>query len=91
VKAFIVTLLSKLHCDPETGWSLNGRICDGTAVLDVEFSDPVLNELVGFSAKQVRSASLRIVSLFIRVPTRYWKSIEFGQKGTLSIEKVWQL
>ncbi|CAK8697490.1 unnamed protein product [Clavelina lepadiformis] len=52
VKAFIVTLLSKLHANPDGGWTLQARICDGTGVLDVQFSDEVLTDLIGFSSKQ---------------------------------------
>uniref|UniRef100_H2Z6S6 RecQ-mediated genome instability protein 1 C-terminal OB-fold domain-containing protein n=1 Tax=Ciona savignyi TaxID=51511 RepID=H2Z6S6_CIOSA len=51
-KAFIVTLQSKLEIDDSKMWRLTASICDGTGMLDVDFSDPVLTGLIGFSAAQ---------------------------------------
>nr|CAB3265609.1 recQ-mediated genome instability protein 1 [Phallusia mammillata] len=52
VKAFIVTLMSKLQGDTNSGWRLKAKICDGTGTLDVQFSDAVLTQLIGFKAQQ---------------------------------------
>ena len=52
VKACVITLLSKMQSD-DKGWCLRARICDGTDILDVQFADQVLTQLVGFSSKQV--------------------------------------
>uniref|UniRef100_F6W2K0 RecQ-mediated genome instability protein 1 n=1 Tax=Ciona intestinalis TaxID=7719 RepID=F6W2K0_CIOIN len=56
-KAYIVTLLSKLVVNVANQWHLTARICDGTGVLDVEFSDQVLTGLIGFTAAQVQQAN----------------------------------
>nr|XP_002131585.1 recQ-mediated genome instability protein 1 [Ciona intestinalis] len=55
-KAYIVTLLSKLVVNVANQWHLTARICDGTGVLDVEFSDQVLTGLIGFTAAQANQA-----------------------------------
>ncbi|XP_078494524.1 recQ-mediated genome instability protein 1 [Ciona intestinalis] len=55
-KAYIVTLLSKLVVNAANQWHLTARICDGTGVLDVEFSDQVLTGLIGFTAAQANQA-----------------------------------
>lgn len=49
VKAVVTTLLSKLKYDSVAGWSLQACICDGTAVLEVEFNNDVLLSLIGHS------------------------------------------
>ncbi|KAM9360678.1 recQ-mediated genome instability protein 1 [Symphorus nematophorus] len=51
VKAFIVTLLSKLSSSNSL-WSVNATISDGTGYLDVELSDEVLTGLLGFSVAE---------------------------------------
>lgn len=56
VKALVITLLSKLKSSI-SGWSLSARICDGTEMLDVDFSNEVLKTLIGFTvaeAEQVK-------------------------------------
>ncbi|XP_029366915.1 recQ-mediated genome instability protein 1 [Echeneis naucrates] len=51
VKAFIVTLLGKLTSSKGV-WSVCVTISDGTGYLDVELSDMVLTDLLGFSVAQ---------------------------------------
>lgn len=53
VKGCVVTLLSKLQSNSLTGWCLKARICDGTGMLDVRFSNQVLTDLIGYSSNQV--------------------------------------
>lgn len=52
IKVIIITLLSSLKSDIERGWSLKSRICDGTDVLDVEFSNRVLEKLIGLTVTE---------------------------------------
>jgi len=33
-------------------WTLSGSVCDGTGICEMNFSDALLSDLVGFSAKQ---------------------------------------
>ncbi|XP_068167618.1 recQ-mediated genome instability protein 1 isoform X2 [Antennarius striatus] len=51
VKAFIVTLLGKLSSNNGL-WSVCATISDGTAYLDVELSNEVLTDLLGFSVAE---------------------------------------
>ncbi|XP_061585262.1 recQ-mediated genome instability protein 1 [Cololabis saira] len=51
VKAFIVTLLGKLGSNNGV-WSVSATISDGTGYLDVELSNEVLMNLLGFSVAQ---------------------------------------
>lgn len=51
VKAFIVTLLGKLSSNSGV-WRVCATISDGTGYLDVELSDEVLTDLLGFSVAQ---------------------------------------
>lgn len=51
VKAFIVTLLGKLSSSNGT-WSVCALISDGTGYLDVELSNEVLTNLLGFSVPE---------------------------------------
>ncbi|GBM53545.1 RecQ-mediated genome instability protein 1 [Araneus ventricosus] len=50
VKGFIITVLSKLECTVDKGWSLMVKINDGTASLDVNIHDKVLENIIGISA-----------------------------------------
>uniref|UniRef100_A0A1A7WJR4 RMI1, RecQ mediated genome instability 1, homolog n=1 Tax=Iconisemion striatum TaxID=60296 RepID=A0A1A7WJR4_9TELE len=51
VKAFIVTLLGKLSSSNGV-WSISATISDGTGYLDVELSNQVLTDLLGFSVAE---------------------------------------
>lgn len=51
VKAFIVTLLGKMSSSNGI-WSITATISDGTGYLDVELSDHVLTNLLGFSVPE---------------------------------------
>ncbi|KAF8778740.1 RecQ-mediated genome instability protein 1 like protein [Argiope bruennichi] len=53
IKGFIITVLSKLECTREKGWSLMVKINDGTATLDVNIHDKVLENIIGISASDV--------------------------------------
>ncbi|GFX29338.1 recQ-mediated genome instability protein 1 [Trichonephila clavipes] len=50
IKGFIITVLSKLECTVDKGWSLMVKINDGTASLDVNIHDKVLEGIIGISA-----------------------------------------
>ncbi|XP_059153882.1 recQ-mediated genome instability protein 1-like isoform X3 [Physella acuta] len=52
VKAYISTLTNKLGCAEGNQWTLSCRINDGTATLDVDFSNDVLTKLIGFTAEE---------------------------------------
>ncbi|XP_058491189.1 recQ-mediated genome instability protein 1 isoform X2 [Solea solea] len=54
VKAFIVTLLGKL-ISRNNAWSVCATISDGTSYMDVELSDKVLTDLLGFSVAEKAS------------------------------------
>ncbi|KAG7490841.1 recQ-mediated genome instability protein 1 [Solea senegalensis] len=54
VKAFIVTLLGKL-ISKNNAWSVCATISDGTSYMDVELSDKVLTDLLGFSVAEKAS------------------------------------
>lgn len=51
VKGFIVTLLGKMSSSNGV-WSVTATISDGTGYLDVELSDQVLTNLLGFSVPE---------------------------------------
>ncbi|GIX95655.1 recQ-mediated genome instability protein 1 [Caerostris extrusa] len=50
IKGFIITVLSKLECTVDKGWNLMVKINDGTASLDVNIHDKVLENIIGISA-----------------------------------------
>ncbi|CAL1290121.1 unnamed protein product [Larinioides sclopetarius] len=50
IKGFIMTVLSKLECSADKGYSLMVKINDGTASLDVNIHDKVLENIIGISA-----------------------------------------
>ncbi|XP_063402876.1 recQ-mediated genome instability protein 1-like [Mytilus trossulus] len=52
VKAYISTLIGKLECPDSKRWCLPVKINDGTASMDVDLSNKVLTELIGFSAAE---------------------------------------
>lgn len=52
VKAYISTLIGKLECADFKRWFLPVKINDGTASMDVNLSNKVLTELIGFSAAE---------------------------------------
>lgn len=54
IKAFVLTLLSKLKSSDEGEWSLGARICDGSDYLDVNFSDEFLTSHIGFTCVQAK-------------------------------------
>lgn len=51
LKAFIVTLLGKLS-SRNNAWNICATISDGTGYLDVQLSDEVLRDLLGFSVEE---------------------------------------
>ncbi|XP_071439724.1 recQ-mediated genome instability protein 1-like [Hetaerina americana] len=54
VKGFLFTLLSTLQ-EKEGRWHLLAKLSDGTANMDVSFSEEVLDELIGFSATEMKA------------------------------------
>lgn len=52
VKAYISTLMGKLECPDGKRWCLPVKINDGTASMDVDLSNKVLTDLIGFSAAE---------------------------------------
>ncbi|XP_054718500.1 recQ-mediated genome instability protein 1-like [Uloborus diversus] len=50
VKGFIISVLSKLECTTKQGWSLSVKINDGTATVDADIHDKVLEQIIGISA-----------------------------------------
>lgn len=52
VKAYIVTLLTKLDFNNGCFWSMSVKLNDGTDTLDVDICDQVLCSLIGYSAQQ---------------------------------------
>ncbi|XP_053323068.1 recQ-mediated genome instability protein 1 [Spea bombifrons] len=53
LKSFIVTLNGNLSMS-SGNWSIKAKISDGTAYLDVNFSDGVLTKLIGFSVPEMK-------------------------------------
>ncbi|XP_039530479.1 recQ-mediated genome instability protein 1 [Pimephales promelas] len=53
LQAFIVTLVGKLRSSGGA-WKLEATISDGTGYLNVDLSDAMLTNLIGFSATEVR-------------------------------------
>ncbi|XP_048066788.1 recQ-mediated genome instability protein 1 [Megalobrama amblycephala] len=53
LQAFIVTLVGKLRISG-SAWKLEATISDGTGYLDVDLSDTMLANLIGFSATETR-------------------------------------
>lgn len=51
VKAFVITVLSKLECTPSKGWNLTVKINDGTATVNASIHDKVLENIIGVSAQ----------------------------------------
>ncbi|KAG9270377.1 recQ-mediated genome instability protein 1 [Astyanax mexicanus] len=51
LQAFIVTLVGNLRCSGGE-WKLGATISDGTGYLDVDLSDALLTNLIGFSAAE---------------------------------------
>ncbi|NXW58477.1 RMI1 protein, partial [Eurystomus gularis] len=52
VKCFIVTLTGKLTSS-NGSWSMNAKISDGSAYLEVDFADDILTSLIGFSVPEM--------------------------------------
>lgn len=59
VKAYISTLTSKLST-ASGKWTLSCKINDGTMALDVDLSNQVLTEMIGFSPKEAQEMKLRV-------------------------------
>ncbi|KAM3939082.1 recQ-mediated genome instability protein 1 [Leptodactylus fuscus] len=53
LKSFIVTLNGNLTSNSGM-WSIKAKISDGTGYLDVDFSNDVLTELIGFSVPEMK-------------------------------------
>ncbi|EDV24466.1 uncharacterized protein TRIADDRAFT_56278 [Trichoplax adhaerens] len=56
IKAYFSTLLSPLNS--RNKWHVKARINDGTSYLDVDVSDQVLSEIIGFSAEKFNKLKL---------------------------------
>uniref|UniRef100_A0A8D0L2Q3 RecQ-mediated genome instability protein 1 n=1 Tax=Sphenodon punctatus TaxID=8508 RepID=A0A8D0L2Q3_SPHPU len=54
VKAFIVTLTGILTSSSGF-WNVTAKISDGTAYLEVDFTDEILSSLIGFSVPEMKS------------------------------------
>ncbi|KAG8226830.1 hypothetical protein J437_LFUL007096, partial [Ladona fulva] len=54
VKGFLVTLLSKLE-EKDGRWSLLAKLSDGSATVTVDFSEEVLDDIVGFSVTELHA------------------------------------
>ncbi|XP_015923015.2 recQ-mediated genome instability protein 1 isoform X2 [Parasteatoda tepidariorum] len=53
IKGFIIKVLSKLECTIDKGWNLCVKINDGTATLDANIHDKVLEGIIGVSAVEM--------------------------------------
>ncbi|XP_041462919.1 recQ-mediated genome instability protein 1-like [Lytechinus variegatus] len=58
VKGFIMTLVSSLSHNPT--WSLAAKINDGTMSLDVDISDKVLSDMIGFTVSEMMEMKARM-------------------------------
>nr|XP_054753125.1 uncharacterized protein LOC129258912 [Lytechinus pictus] len=58
VKGFIMTLVSSLSHNPT--WSLAAKINDGTMSLDVDISDKVLSDMIGFTVPEMMEMKARM-------------------------------
>lgn len=54
VKGTILSLLSQLKVDADSGWHLSAKICDGTGTLDVDFTSDVLDHVIGLSHQEFK-------------------------------------
>ncbi|XP_052779446.1 recQ-mediated genome instability protein 1-like [Mya arenaria] len=59
VKAYIATLVSKLRIEGNK-WMLTCKINDGTRAIDVDLSNQVLTEMIGFSPQEANEMKKRV-------------------------------